>query len=135
MPPIETLINISLSLTHQYTTYQVTVPSQTHSCTKKFFCKAVKQKQRQNSKGTRHCQRDQEGTKRRKPKRQSKGESRKRAKSEQKESKKRDQSQKERAKERAKSPKRVASKDQQGEVSDPSFEGVCLSAGKVPNQD
>ena len=31
--------------------------------------------------------------------------------------------------------KRVACKDQQGEVPGPSFEGVCLSAGKVPNQD
>ena len=47
----------------------------------------------------------------------------------------RDKSKNERAKERAKSPKRVASKDQQGEVPGPSFEGVCLSAGKVPNQD
>ena len=101
------------------------MPSQTHSCTQKFFCKAAKQKQRQNSKGTRHCQRDQKGPKRRKPKRESKGESRKGAKREQKERAK--------ERERAKSPKRVASKDQQGEVPGPSFEGVCLSAGKVPN--
>ena len=84
-------------------------------------------KNRQNSKGTRHCQRYQKGPKRRKAKTREQ-------RRVQKESKK--QSQKERAKrERAKSPKRVASKDQQGEVPDPSFEGVCLSAGKVPNQD
>ena len=31
--------------------------------------------------------------------------------------------------------KRVASKDQPCKVPGPSFEGVCLSAGKVPNQD
>ena len=51
---------------------------------------------------------------------------------ERKERAKEKKSQKERAKE---SPKRVASKDQQGEITGPRFEGVCLSTGKVPDQD
>ena len=80
-------------------------PAKRTAANKKFFCKAAEQKQRQNSKETRHCQRDKKGQ--------------------------RDKA-KTRAKERS---KRVASKDQQGEVPGPSFEEVCLSAGKAPNQD
>ena len=131
MPPIETLINTSLS--HINTQLiRLLCPAKSTAAHKKIFCKAAKQKQRQNSKGTRHCQRDQKVPKRRKPKRESKGESKKRAKREQKE---RAKPKRESKRERAKSPKREASKDQQGEVPGPSFDGVCLSAGKVPNQD
>ena len=74
------------------------------------------------AKETRKCQRDESQNERAKesPKR---------------EQKERAKPKRESKRERAKSPKREASKDQQGEVPGPSFEGVCLSAGKVPNQD
>ena len=83
------------------------MPSQTHSCTQKFFCKAAKQKTDKAAKGQDTAKETRKGQRDEKPERESKGESR----------------------------KRVASKDQQGEVSVPSFEGKSLSAGKVQNQD
>ena len=84
----------------------MTVPSQTHSCKQKIFLQGGRTKT------------ETEQREKTQPKRQERA--------------KETKSQKERAKY---SPKRVASKDQQGEVPGPSFEGVCMSAGEVPNQD
>ena len=138
MPPIETLINISLSHTsiHNLSGYCAEPNAQLHA---KIFLQGgqtkTETKQQRDKILPKRPERDKETKAKTTEQRRVQKESKKRAKREQKESKKRDQSQKERAKERAKSPKRVASKDQQGEVPDPSFEGVCLSADKVPNQD
>ena len=83
------------------------MPSQTRSCKQKFFLQGSRTKTETKQ------QRDKTLSKRQERAKETKN-------------------QKKRAKE---SPKIVASKDQEDEIPGPSFEGVCLSAGKVPNQD
>ena len=133
MPQIETLINTSLS--HIKTQLiRLLCPAKRTAAHKNFSARRPIKNRDKTAKGqdtakeNRKGQKDESQNERAK---ESPKESKNRA------SKKREQSQKERTKERerAKSPKRVASKDQQGEIPGPSFEGVCLSAGKVTNQD
>ena len=105
MPPIETLINTSLSHTSIQSLTGYCAQPNAQVQTKNFSAK-------QRTKPETKQQRDKTL-----PKRQERA--------------KETKIQKDRAKE---SPKRVASKDQQGEVPGPSFKGVCMSAGKMPNQ-
>ena len=105
MPPIETFINTSLS--HINTQLiRLLCPAKRTAAHKNFSARRPNKKRDKTAKGQ-DTAKETKGQRDEKPERESKGESR----------------------------KRVASKDQQGEVPGPSFEGVCLSAGKVPNQD
>ena len=131
MPPIETLINTSLS--HINTQLiSLLCPAKRTAAHKNFSARRQNKNRDKTAKGQDTAKETRKGQRDEKPKRESKGESKKRAKREQKE---RAKPKRESKRERARSPKRVASKDQQGEVPGPSFEGVCLSAGKVPNKD
>ena len=96
------------------------MPSQTHSCTQHFSARRPNKNRDKTAKGqdtakeTRKGQRDENQNERAKesPKR---------------EQKERAKPKRESKRERAKSPKRVASKDQQGEVPGPSFKNINCS--------
>ena len=106
MPPIETLINTSLS--HINTQLiRLLCPAKRTAAHKNFSARRPNKNRDKTAKGQDTAKETRKGQRDENPERESKGESR----------------------------KRVASKDEQGEVAGPSFEGVCLSDGKVPNQD